>query len=178
MKYCWFLFSLFSSCVALPHTSTTLCDEIYVSHLPYQVPSFPRQVKISPSMPIEAIEATYDAVERWNEVAGREILVASIEAVKDRTRGTIVVREMTIFNPERRGSTVWTGYWAVVEIRADELTDPAVGEIITHEVGHALNLHHENDRDSVMNREVFSNSEISDLSKCLIRRSVEEGEWL
>lgn len=151
------------------------CSEEYLQRHVNQPTHFPRHVKIDPTLPLETADSVFVASDRWNSEMEADVFDVAVAPLTPKDEVKVI--QMKTRDPVRIGSTSWNTHEAVVEIRDDFVGRPNIDWLLVHELGHAINLlHEENDPDSWMHSP--SGPNLSEHSKCLIRHALEESEEL
>jgi predicted Zn-dependent protease len=124
---------------------------------------FPLQLFIDSKLPAMHIAATYEAAATWNSELGVKVfepVVYDLSTPVPSTTGVVTVT-MTELGKSENGNRILglarlTAYRGSSRIRAvrlwfdTDLSDEVLLIVMTHELGHALTLEHDNDCTSIM----------------------------
>lgn len=172
------LLLLVSACADSHEVYITTPDECSVEYdlrHRFQPTKFPRLITVDPELPPETTASVFVAMERWN--SGMNAEVFHVTVAEPSSHDEIKIIRMKKWADHRGGSTWWNADRAIIEIREDWIGPPNIDPLVVHELGHALNLFHENDdRDSWMHNP--HGTKLSEHSKCLVRHALEEAEAL
>lgn len=152
------------------------CYEIYKANHKVQPLSFPRKVYINPdSLSEDQIDIAIISAIEYNSRFSYEIFepVISNREIDSSECGTIYMVG-GILEDGPVGLTEWNSCSAKITIEPPWTHKT----LYLHELGHALNLRHENNIVSIMNESFFEENtqSFSDLSKCLINLMIFETE--
>ena len=157
--------------------STSWCVDEYVRNHDKQQIDFPITVFIDKEMDLEDQEAVIIAAATWNKTMNAPIFIPIVsDRVKDRMLcSTVWVSNLDI-TAKHVGYAWWNACSADCRLRYSLVNRDLAIKVMIHELGHALNLRHEDDDESIMYDYVNAreDQDISDLSKCLVENAIRE----
>lgn len=146
-----------------------LCAATYDANHAYQPTAFPISVALLEAPGAEGEASSRPdlsgAINFWNGISSVRLFVLSSSAP---SCGTALVTQAQPKDRANTGQTVWNKCRAVISLAPN-----AGPEIAVHELGHVLNLRHE---EGELMAHVPLNLDLSEHSRCLIEAAVLEGE--
>lgn len=157
-----------------PPFDVSWCSKTYMENRETQQLDFPINVYINSHMSDENIEAAILAAAAWNATMGAPVFTPIVtDRPVDRSVCGSVFVSTSDLPKDYVGYAWWDSCSAQVKFEPDQDREDAINVMI-HELGHSLNLNHEEDELSIMHDTLGTNQEISDLSECLVELALRE----
>jgi hypothetical protein len=155
--------------------SASWCAKTYMKNHQNQQLQFPINVYIDSSMSDDDIEVTVLAISTWNSTMTAPVFapIISDDVIDRSVCGSIFVSTGDL-PKDYAGYAWWDSCSARIKFEPNQRKEFAL-MVVIHELGHSLNLHHEDDRASVLHAVVYEDQEISDMSQCLVGHALREG---
>jgi hypothetical protein len=149
------------------------CRARYDERAASQPTHFPITIRLAADMEPDLADATVAAADFWNDGMGADVFV--VASGNPAAQYTVDVSSATDLPQPLVGATNWGADRAAIQLLIGQWPMLA-SQVAAHELGHALNLLHEDDQNSLMWFQEHEGEELSDLSHCLVATALSLGE--